>query len=79
MTYWLKKIQNNNLLQCHWTPGKCIKTAEWIKEDSIMCELKTIEWLKEDNLTQCEKRQSFEKRLKQMLEMKSSINQILKT
>ena len=44
-----------------------------------MCELKTIEWLKEDNLTQCEKRQSFDKSLKQMWEMKSSINQILKT
>lgn len=44
-----------------------------------MCGLKTIEWIEEDNLSQCEKRESFEKRLKQMLEMKSSINQILKT
>lgn len=74
-----KKIQNNDLLQYHLTPRKCRKTAEWIKADSIMCELKTIEWIKEDNLSQCEKRQSLEKRLKQMLEMKSSINQILKT
>lgn len=39
---------------------------------------KTTEWIKEDN-RRCERRQSFEKRLKQMLEKKSSMNQILKT